>query len=303
MGKNKRNGTVISPIQKDSGKNRRTLDSNTKMDNERIAEEITKVERRIHDITMMDNPQTKDLIQMIALTSERDALRYRFQLIPEIVSSILDARLTTEMAAGGSLREAVIHEVIEETASTVRRVDQIHSEVQELVKKQESAAGLPKKWDYVIRNERIRCIKDSRKGLIVFDKKILSGETGSVDDEKLRELVEEIVGEEEVEEWRRMAGRTALSKWSRPKPPTISIRLRSADARERIIRRARTQKKHVVRREIPALLMDEFKELSKAAAKIREEENCQTYVGVGGAEVFLRRRKDESEHWKTVKRL
>lgn len=297
----KRPSSAISPNNQDSRKNSRPDDAMTA--EERIAETIANLNKKITEIANKNNPCHKDTIQMMMLTSERDSLRYEWQLTPKIVSAILNNELTKAMSEGGSLREAIIYEARAATADLATRIENIEKEIHEVKEERKVGGVMPKKWEKVLQNERFRCIEASSKGLVLFGQNIRQEETGNVGDERLEDIVKEVVGEEEIAGWKRMAGRTALSKWNRDKPPTISIRLHSAAARERVLKKVRLGKKFDVKREIPDLLMDEFKELSKAAEELREKEGCQTYIGFGGSEVFLRRRKDETDKWRTVRRL
>lgn len=304
MTRPKRPATEISPIGKDSNKIQRRIPEKMTTE-ERINDAIADLNKKIAEIMGKEKPSNRDMIQMIALTSERDSFKYEYQLIPRIVASLLEDKLTMAMSDGGSLREAITYEVQTAMVDSGQKIEDIQKEIHSIKDelKITASARMPKKWGRILQNERIRCIESSSKGLVLFGQEIRPEENGAVNDEKLKDTVMEIVGNEEVIGWKRMAGRTALSKWNRDKPPTISIRLQTAAAREQVLKKIRTDKKFDVKREIPELLMEEFKELSEEARKLRNAEGCQTYVGFGGSDIFLRRRKDETDKWKTVKRL
>lgn len=300
MGK-KRSSVVVSPIQKESKASRLTDSEMSESDS--AIQRISELDKQLLDIVGKEAPTNKDLVQMITLTSARDTLKYQWQVIPQVVTSILNEKLSCMMAEGGSLREAISFEVDEATSGVVKTVAEVQHEVGELTRKLQETRNTPKKWNKIVELERRRHIEDSRKEIVIFGHATTTEETGNIKDEALRDLVDDIVGEEPVESWCRMTGRIGLKNWNKTKPPTISIRLRSPAAREEIMKRARTQGQYNVKRRIPDLLYDEFKELSKEAQDLREREGCQTYIGFWGADVCLRQRKDSTDRWKTVKKL
>ena len=235
------------------------------MTEEDVQGKIADLESQIRDIMNKTRPSNSDLIQMIALTSQKDALIYQHMTIPKVVINFLDRKLTEMMAEGGALQSAIKHEVEVVSDALDKRIEANEREIKTM--KEESTAGerMPKKWEKVLRSERIRAIEASTMGVVVYDQKILDKENGSKNDDALKDLVWVIAGEDCVTSWKRMAGPASLSKWKKPTPPIISIRVRSQQERERLIRVAKAEKRFNVKREIPDLLMDEFRELSKSA--------------------------------------
>ena len=294
----KRTAAAISPIASDSGKTRKIM-----MDKTETEEKLKKLDTDIMEIVEKEDPTNKDLIRMMMLISRRDTLKIQFEVVPAIVSSMLDARLTEEFAEGGIARQALTEEITTATEGIIRRVQRLEEESAS-TEKHLSSMKTPRKIEKIIRNERIRCIEASDKGVVVFGVSVREGESGTVDDKRLEEVVRKVAGPEEVLGWKRLVGsRAALHDWKGKGMPKISIHVRTREARERIIKEARKVKQYDVKREIPELLIEEFKELQKEAAMLRAKESCHTYVGFAGADIFLRQRKDEKTPWKTVKRL
>lgn len=292
-----------SPLQKLSGKIP-CIRNSPKMVRPEVISELAEFDRQIEEIQSKPEPTTIDLIQMISLTAKRESLNNQWFVIPNIVRLVLDANLSEGLAEGGSLRAAITDEVASVVEPVAKQLAYLQKEVQSLAKYKEEGARMPKKWDKILRNERSRCIEAADQGLVLFDQAPVAGETCQVNDEKLGDLVMAVAAGEEIIGWQRMAkGRDALQGWKGEKPPVISIRLRSRAARERIVAKARIKKRFIVRREIPELLLEEFRELNNLGAEIRKKERCQTYVGFAGSDIFLRKRKDVTQKWSTVKRL
>ena len=291
----KRTADVISPIGRDLNKNRRIMTD--------FSDSIDKLDQEIIAIAEKDDPSNRDLMQMMMLTSKRDTLRIQYVLVPEIVKAMLDSRLTEMFSEGGAARQAVIEEVGAATDETIRKVRGMEERIASLEEHRKSMKT-PRKMEKIVRNERARCIEASSKGLVVFGVAVKDDESGGVDDERLGEIVREVVGPERAVAWKRMVkSRAVLHDWKGKGRPKISVRVESREARERIIKKAKEDKRFDVKREVPELLIEEFRELQREAARLREEEKCQTYVGCAGSDVFLRKRKDERQQWKTVKRL
>lgn len=297
MTRHKRTSDALSPLQNDVKKNRVPV-----MTDDCGSVTISELNEKIMGIASKENPNNRDLIQMIMLTSQRDSMKYEQEIIPKVVQNILNHELTTALSDGGSIATVIAHEVREATSSFVQNMENLQRQVDEM-KRQNSSMARPAKWEKILLNERARCIESSSRGLVVFDRAMFAGESGASNDPALEDVVRAITNTEEVVGWKRMTGRTHISKWDREKPPKISIRLSTSAARERVLKRVREEKKFDVKREVPELLFEEFRELSKTAAELREKEGCQTYIGFGGSDIFLRKRKDDTDKWKTVKRL
>lgn len=294
----KRPSEVISPIQRDNLKNRRIVHQDV------MAEEVRKLDEEIENLMEKPDPNIKDSMVLTSLQLKRDRLYNQWVLIPEMVNSLFEAKMTAALDDGGSVRVAIEEEVKTATAKMTEKVRVLEDELEGLKRANAAEIRQPRKWGKIIMNERARCIEASGKGLVIFEVEVLPGESAEVNDAQLETIVREITGDEEVVEWKRnIRGKKALHGWKGKKPPAISIRLQTNKARERVIQRARVTKKSNIKREIPDLLMEEFKELERDAEKLRKENHCQTYIGFGGSEIFLRRRKDSKDQWRTVKRL
>jgi len=298
MGK-KRNSEAISPIQRQESKVGR---SNFSTDLTNIKNTIGEIDKQIGEICAKENPDNRDMIKMLSLTSQRDNLRNQYLVVPEVVANILDEKLSELMSPGGELRNAIDFEISQKLKDNAGRLEAIEKDI-DVIKKERPTAQTPRKWNLFMRNERIRCIQDTSRGIVIFDVPLLEDETGDENDKRLEDVIREVIGEEEACSWKRKNGRTSLRNWKKSSPPVILVRLFSSQSREKVMKATRVAGKKNVKREIPEILADEFKELIKVAAELREKESCQTYVGCGGAEVFLRQRKDANSPWKTIKRL
>ena len=294
----KRTSESISPISRINVKQRRTMDSpaNELAEIEGISEQIAEIEGK-------QNPDMRDMIRMISLVSKRDELRIKAITIPQVVNRAVETRINEAMAEGGPIMKAIDHRIEEAT-------DDLREKVKELEEKLRTKGAdsppptLSRNLKKIIQAERARGIEESGKGIVVFGRAVMEGESAKTNDDKLRDFVRSVCMEEEAVLWKRMAWNAkALREWKGDKPPGIMVRLTSWAARERIMRETRGADAFVVRREIPDILREEFKILQREAKEIREKDNCQTYVGLAGSDIFIRRRRDEGDRWKTVRRL
>lgn len=299
----KRSAKATSPVMDENAKNPR-VSIMEEMDSTDPSSELKMLDQKIATLMAKRNPSIMDSMQLTSLTLRREGLHNQLVVIPEVVDTLLRVRMNELFSEGGAARIAIEEEVMVAASKMAEKIEALEKELEEVKKAANSEIRQPRKWNKILANERARCIEASGKGIVVFEQEVLPGESAGMNDEQLEAIVQEVVRGEEVVGWKRLIrGKKALQQWKGAKPPAISIRLRTHEAREAVVRRGKEEKSFNVKREIPDLLMDEFKELEREAAKRRKDEGCQTYIGFAGSDIFLRQRKDQRDQWKTVKRL
>ena len=93
---------MISPIARDSGKNGRIMTRKNETE-----EELEGLDENIMAIVEKEDLTNRDLIRMMVLISQRDALKIQYEIVPAIVSPMLGARLTEGFSEGGIERQTL----------------------------------------------------------------------------------------------------------------------------------------------------------------------------------------------------
>lgn len=303
----------ISPLQGRLQKTKRMEQAAV----EAAGEIIEQCEREIAELKDKPNLSLHDVMNQMDLLAKRsdaraqrdralDRIELEEKVIPRIVNYTLEKRLAEEVQEGGGLFETVQYLIKKETDSIRQRQDVMDKKLKE-TRNGAGMSNIPEaRWREVWRREKTRAIAEAEKGVIIFEKETCDGETGYENDEALHDFIMELAEKyggtkDDIRSWRRLPkpkgdARSGASK----QKSKILLRLNSKDARDKLLEKAKAEKDKNLKREIPQILMTEFLELNKEAQRLRGIEKCHTYVGYAGHEIFLRKRKDATDKWRTV---
>lgn len=268
-------------------------------------EELERIEEQLATLNSKEEPSNKELMEFLSLATKRTDIKTKAALDvfeTQVIPKIVQREMKKEAPA---MEESILHQLRTTLVDDLSlQIDSLNVSLQETKTELEQIKrdNRASKDQKMIKFCRDIAIKEVETFVTLLGVPAITNEGEDNNDPNLGQEVHRIMKQISPDYSAKVVGWKRIGKPSaKEKPRPIIIDVGCKKTREAIISKARNTT-WKVKRTIPNILMDEFKELSKIAKETRDKDGSHCYVGWSRGEIFLRTRKDERSPWKTTQR-